>query len=45
VETVARHRDCKAEAWMTRRMGEGSDGLGAIFPAMLNAMIALKTLR
>jgi squalene-hopene/tetraprenyl-beta-curcumene cyclase len=26
-------------------MGEGSDGLGAIFPAMLNAMIALKTLR
>jgi squalene-hopene/tetraprenyl-beta-curcumene cyclase len=35
----------KAEAWMVERMGEGSDGLGAIFPAMLNSMIALKTLR
>lgn len=34
----------KGEAWMTERMGEGSDGLAAIFPAMLNAMIALKTL-
>ncbi|MEA3211033.1 MAG: squalene-hopene/tetraprenyl-beta-curcumene cyclase [Chthoniobacter sp.] len=34
----------RAEAWMTERMGEGSDGLGAIFPAMLNALIALKTL-
>ncbi len=35
----------RAEAWMTRRMGEGSDGLAAIFPAMLNALITLKTLR
>ena len=35
----------RAEAWMVSRMGEGSDGLGAIFPAMLNALIALKTLR
>jgi len=35
----------RAEAWMTARMGDGSDGLGAIFPAMLNALIALKTLR
>jgi squalene-hopene/tetraprenyl-beta-curcumene cyclase len=35
----------RAEKWMIERMGEGSDGLGAIFPAMLNAMIALKTLR
>lgn len=34
----------RAEAWMIARMGEGSDGLGAIFPAMLNAMLALKTL-
>ena len=34
----------QAEAWMIERMGEGSDGLGAIFPAMLNALIALKTL-
>jgi squalene-hopene/tetraprenyl-beta-curcumene cyclase len=25
-------------------MGEGSDGLGAIYPAMLNSMIALKAL-
>lgn len=32
----------KAVAWMTERMGEGSDGLAAIFPAMLNAIIALK---
>ncbi len=29
---------------MIERMGEGSDGLAAIFPAMLNAIIALKTL-
>ena len=35
----------RAERWMTERMGEGSDGLAAIFPAMLNALIALKTLR
>lgn len=34
----------KAEAWMVERMGEGSDGLGAIFPGMLNGLIALKTL-
>ncbi len=32
----------KALAWMTKRMGEGSDGLAAIFPAMLNALIALE---
>ena len=29
---------------MTERMGEGSDGLAAVFPAMLNSIIALKTL-
>ncbi|MEI6034641.1 MAG: squalene--hopene cyclase [Verrucomicrobiae bacterium] len=34
----------KAKAWMTERMGEGSDGLSAIFPAMLNAMMALRVL-
>ncbi len=34
----------RCEAWMTARMGGGSDGLAAIFPAMLNAMIALKAL-
>jgi squalene-hopene/tetraprenyl-beta-curcumene cyclase len=35
----------RAEAWMTHHMGEGSDGLAAIFPAMLNSLITLKTLR
>lgn len=34
----------QAEQWMVARLGEGSDGLGAIFPAMLNSMIALKAL-
>ena len=34
----------RAEQWMVERMGEGSDGLAAIFPAMLNSLIALKTL-
>jgi squalene-hopene/tetraprenyl-beta-curcumene cyclase len=29
---------------MTERMGEGSEGLAAIFPSMLNAMMALKVL-
>jgi squalene-hopene/tetraprenyl-beta-curcumene cyclase len=33
----------KAEAWMLERF-EGSDGLAAIFPAMLNSLIALKCL-
>lgn len=34
----------KAKKWMTGRMGEGSEGLSAIFPAMLNAMMALRVL-
>ncbi len=34
----------RCQAWMLERMGEGSDGLAAIFPAMLNAMIALQSL-
>ncbi len=34
----------RAEEWMTERMGEGSDGLAAIFPAMLNSRIALRAL-
>ncbi len=34
----------KAEAWMLARVGEGSDGLGAIFPSILNTCIALKCL-
>jgi squalene-hopene/tetraprenyl-beta-curcumene cyclase len=33
----------KAEAWMLERF-EGSHGLAAIFPAMLNALIALKAM-
>lgn len=33
----------KAERWMLERF-EGSDGLAAIFPAMLNSLIALKAL-
>jgi squalene-hopene/tetraprenyl-beta-curcumene cyclase len=33
----------KCERWMLERF-EGSDGLAAIFPAMLNALIALKAL-
>jgi squalene-hopene/tetraprenyl-beta-curcumene cyclase len=33
----------KAEQWMLDRF-EGSDGLAAIFPAMLNSLIALKAL-
>ena len=35
----------RAERWMAERMCDGSDGLAAIFPAMLNSLIALKTLR
>jgi len=34
----------KAKAWMIERMGEGSDGLAAVFPAMLNSIIALRAL-
>ena len=33
----------QAERWMLERL-EGSDGLAAIFPAMLNSLIALKAL-
>ncbi len=33
----------KAEQWMLERM-QGTDGLAAIFPAMLNSLIALKAL-
>jgi len=33
----------KAEKWMLERF-EGSDGLAAIFPAMLNSLIALKAI-
>lgn len=34
----------EAERWMVERIGEGSDGLATVFPAMLNCLIALKAL-
>ena len=34
----------KSEAWIAERVGEGSDGLGAIFPSMLYCIMAFKTL-
>src|ERR1043165_319685 len=34
----------EAERWMVERIGEGSDGLAAVFPAMLNSIIALRAL-
>ncbi len=34
----------RAVAWMGARMGEGSGGLAAVFPAMLNSIIALQAL-
>ena len=33
-----------AESWMIERIGDGCGGLAAIFPAMLNSMIALRCL-
>jgi squalene-hopene/tetraprenyl-beta-curcumene cyclase len=33
-----------AADWMLERVGEGSDGLAAVFPAMLNSLIALRAL-
>jgi squalene-hopene/tetraprenyl-beta-curcumene cyclase len=33
-----------AEQWMLERIGDGCSGLAAIFPAMLNSMIALRCL-
>jgi squalene-hopene/tetraprenyl-beta-curcumene cyclase len=33
-----------AERWMIERIGDGNDGLAAIFPAMLNSLIALRCL-
>ena len=34
----------EAERWMVERIGQGSDGLAAVFPAMLNSIIALRAL-
>jgi squalene-hopene/tetraprenyl-beta-curcumene cyclase len=33
-----------AERWMLERIGEGSDGLATVYPAMLNCLIALRCL-
>ncbi len=34
----------EAERWMLERIGEGSDGLATVYPAMLNSLIALRVL-
>jgi squalene-hopene/tetraprenyl-beta-curcumene cyclase len=34
----------EAERWIVERIGEGSDGLAAVYPAMLNCLIALRAL-
>ena len=34
----------EAERWMLERISKGSDGLAAVFPAMLNSLIALRAL-
>jgi squalene-hopene/tetraprenyl-beta-curcumene cyclase len=34
----------EAERWMVEHIGEGSDGLATVFPAMLNSLIALRAL-
>jgi squalene-hopene/tetraprenyl-beta-curcumene cyclase len=34
----------EAERWMLERIGQGSDGLAAVYPAMLNSLIALRVL-
>lgn len=44
VHPLRRHALKITEQWMTERMGEGSEGLATIFPAMLNAMMALRAL-
>ena len=34
----------RAEAWILERIGDGSDGLGAIFPSMMYTCMVLRTL-
>ena len=34
----------KAEAWILERIGDGCDGLGAIFPSMMYTIMVLRTL-
>ncbi|MBX6325146.1 MAG: squalene--hopene cyclase [Chthoniobacterales bacterium] len=44
IEPLRRRALEEAERWILERIGEGSDGLAAVYPAMLNALIALRTL-
>ena len=44
IHPLRKHALKRAEEWMTERMGEGSDGLSAIFPSMLNSLMALHSL-
>jgi len=44
IHPLRKHALKRAEEWMTERMGEGSDGLSAIFPSMLNGLMALHSL-
>jgi squalene-hopene/tetraprenyl-beta-curcumene cyclase len=44
IRPLRRHALEEAERWMCQRIGEGSDGLAAVYPAMLNSMIALRVL-
>ena len=44
VKSVRKYALRKCEEWLVAHVGEGSDGLGAIYPAMLNSILALKAL-
>ena len=44
LQPVRRRALEEAERWMVDRIGEGSDGLATVFPAMLNCLIALRAL-
>ncbi|HZR30115.1 MAG TPA: squalene--hopene cyclase, partial [Terriglobales bacterium] len=44
IEPLRRRALEEAERWILERIGEGSDGLAAVYPAMLNALIALRAL-
>jgi len=41
---MRQHALAEAERWMLERIGEGSDGLATVYPAMLNSLIALRAL-
>ncbi|WOO39981.1 squalene--hopene cyclase [Rubellicoccus peritrichatus] len=44
-EGITRKRGLKiAEQWICDRVGQGSDGMGAIFPAIMNVLIAFELL-